>query len=1342
MAQLSDKIREYGLNRDVKQLEKLVNDTDVTDLLNLVKNKVKTFNFNYTWNYLLQGLAGANEEKRFKLALCLLNEIEQNDIPSNLSNTLINRLCMDINKFKSEHLAELCNFCKNSIQSKNTLHMSWKDLLPEVLNVLIEREHIEHNDIEYTGPEFKTTFIDTLCMTDWSPNIITSLTSMFIEMPLTKDEHLKVVNKLGMYIEKLTPLEVPAFIHQILKLCKNNSIRSIFLKLQNYFGVRIYEQNIDSDNNSDSTVLDEIESSSSQDTIEAESTVLYHIHTSASLGHECIQDYISSLKNLLKSPEYILHPFQLTLLFTIATISHYEDTIFELIRPAIVRCYQEEIKKNNSSWYKEMIPTNFKVEDVFGKVIHFSLTNRDLTLQAMVNFAFVLLRIGSGLGRDAMAERQWIIGNMILLKIIKRKRNIAPNIIQMLSNNIVTGHNVTQYIECLYILSRSFPLLMIENQSCIVEMMESLSQMPGPVANQLLDAITPLTKVSPTIRDHLIILLRKSLYSRILGTRQMAVSGFLKLLSIMKISSLAILSQSTSSTGSFTSGHSLFTQLSLNRSSQSTLSSFSNEALCLEVLSILKRCFMQQAEVKAKLYEGLYDTVCTNLELGLPVLDVMCFHLQELYVTDEEQLPPLKFDNIVAIRDVEAVLQEPLGKLIYASGLTVCKMAETEADNQTVINYQKMLDSLCKRMIQCELVHFDLDDGTDLLDILPECQKKGLILKEALNVYEALIGYKILSWCKDSENIGQEINNLFQGYSRLYQFSKNLLKPKKDARKKNQNNRATQNNTDINTQRKEQKVKNIKMPDSLWSNKTIVRALELLHENDVDWVGPGKANVIKTKREFHQHVMQATINIVQNIKHLKNIDSNVEQKHYDTLVDISVIIYNRIIKRFNEFIDFDCTTAVLALECFQYILHRITTQYKSNFRSFIKKICKQDEPGENTNHLREIVHIYQKLFEIDEDEASGDPEIKKLSNFAITTLALLSNQITYKDNHLIIQFYEWLKNLAYNNNVSHKVSIPFSNLLFEVHVKSRASLTLMFIISVYLGDVIGVITEEEHDSEKLEFINEGTVHNVFLSLCACIKGQLEDIDSIINRLKSEFYMITYPGQENIERKRDYLKNKETGVCCQLCFIVTILTNLSNISLQPGNITEAIFKNLTALFCTLTSLTKYFMMRSSKSNAAFRGARFERLVKLAGKQLAPVVYTLILYVEETQKQQAENTQGKKKSVDSSTLKSKVLRETRMIPKVVYEMEQFSKTVTQLSNKTKVDLTRYVGQGIVRDFRILKLKEVLERAETSFVSTQQTDINTTNQDVSMASASSDQEHDSEGESSPPPSKKNKK
>lgn len=111
--------------------------------------------------------------------------------------------------------------------------------------------------------------------------------------------------------------------------------------------------------------------------------------------------------------------------------------------------------------------------------------------------------------------------------------------------------------------------------------------------------------------------------------------------------------------------------------------------------------------------------------------------------------------------------------------------------------------------------------------------------------------------------------------------------------------------------------------------------------------------------------------------------------------------------------------------------------------------------------------------------------------------------------------------------------------------------------------------------------------------------------------------------------------------------------------------EGVVKSLIHLYCTLVNLAKYFTQRSTKDKPVFIRARFERVVKLLGKQLSPVVYKFILYLEESQKR--EVTSPKKKKVDSSALKNKVLKETKLIPKLVYEIEQFSKFVMRLSKK---------------------------------------------------------------------------
>lgn len=69
-------------------------------------------------------------------------------------------------------------------------------------------------------------------------------------------------------------------------------------------------------------------------------------------------------------------------------------------------------------------------------------------------------------------------------------------------------------LECVYMLSKNMALVMLENLTSTIGLMEVIVQVNVSVANDLLDAIIPLTKLSHTIRDQLILLLRKALYSR------------------------------------------------------------------------------------------------------------------------------------------------------------------------------------------------------------------------------------------------------------------------------------------------------------------------------------------------------------------------------------------------------------------------------------------------------------------------------------------------------------------------------------------------------------------------------------------------------------------------------------------------------------------------------------------------------------------------------------------------------------------------------------------------------------------------------------------------------------
>lgn len=102
---------------------------------------------------------------------------------------------------------------------------------------------------------------------------------------------------------------------------------------------------------------------------------------------------------------------------------------------------------------------------------------------------------------------------------------------------------------------------------------------------------------------------------------------------------------------------------------------------------------------------------------------------------------------------------------------------------------------------------------------------------------------------------------------------------------------------------------------------------------NVNWTTVQQANLLKVKHDIHQHIMQATVFQLQQISTHKCLERNKE--YYTQCRDIAKIIYPKCINRLEEFLEFDVTTATLAVECFDTILNIVCTHYNGELKSFL-----------------------------------------------------------------------------------------------------------------------------------------------------------------------------------------------------------------------------------------------------------------------------------------------------------------------------------------------------------------------------------------------------------------------
>ena len=114
-------------------------------------------------------------------------------------------------------------------------------------------------------------------------------------------------------------------------------------------------------------------------------------------------------------------------------------------------------------------------------------------------------------------------------------------------------------------------------------------------------------------------------------------------------------------------------------------------------------------------------------------------------------------------------------------------------------------------------------------------------------------------------------------------------------------------------------------------------------------------------------------------------------------------------------------------------------------------------------------------------------------------------------------------------------------------------------------------------------------------------------------------------------------------------------------------------------------------------------KFERLVHLSCESLTDPTYKFLNYIEDMR---SKNTNKKASHFQTA------VKESKLIPSLVYSIEKYEKLILQLSKKSKVDLHKNMKLSTLRDFKIEAAKlrseedeEELEEDETEGQGVQQ-------------------------------------
>uniref|UniRef100_A0A8C8ALB5 FA complementation group I n=1 Tax=Otus sunia TaxID=257818 RepID=A0A8C8ALB5_9STRI len=706
--------------------------------------------------------------------------VESGDLHLAKVSEIIGLLMLEARQLPGHALAELATLFVDVIKGGSLSNGKSLELFSTVLTALASsKESLAYGKGELNGEEFKKQLINTLCSSKY--------VHLCQDIPLSGEELQFVMEKILRMFSKLDLQEIPPLVYQLLLLSAKGSKKTVLEGIISFFNQldkrQKEEQRVpqSADLEVATVPLDQLR--------HVEGTVILHIVSVINLDQDLGEELIKHLKTeQQKDPGRALCPFSVALLLSVAVKHRLQEQIFDFLKTSITRSCKDLQFLQASKFLQDLFPQQYDVTAVILEVVKNSAFGWDHVTQGLVDLGFSLMEsyepkkpfggkaADTSYGLSKMpAQQACRLGASILLETFKVHEPIRSDILEQVLNRVLTkaASPVSHFIDLLSNIVVSAPLVLQTSSSKVTETFDNLSFLPIDTVQGLLRAVQPLLKVSMSVRDSLILVLQKAIFSRQLDARKAAVAGFLLLLRNFKVLGSLSTSQCSQVIGAS----------QVQADVHACYNSAANEAFCLEILGSLRRCLSQQADVRLMLYEGFYDVLRRNSQLASSIMETLLSQIKQYYLPQPDLLPPLKLEGCIMAQGDQIFLQEPLAHLLcciqhclawYNSTVHLCQGAEDDEEEEDVgfeQNFEEMLESVTRRMIKSELEDFELDKSADFSLSSGVGVKNNIYAIQVMGICEVLIEYNF-NIGNFSKNKFEDVLGLFTCYNKLSEILK------------------------------------------------------------------------------------------------------------------------------------------------------------------------------------------------------------------------------------------------------------------------------------------------------------------------------------------------------------------------------------------------------------------------------------------------------------------------------------------------------------------------------------------------------------------------------------------
>uniref|UniRef100_A0A6Q2Z3W9 FA complementation group I n=1 Tax=Esox lucius TaxID=8010 RepID=A0A6Q2Z3W9_ESOLU len=1068
---------------------------------------------------------------------------------------------------------------------------------------------------------------------------------------------------------KLDLQEIPPLVYQLLLLAAKGCKKQVLEGIISYFTEQDLRQKEEQNNGEISDL--EVQSVPEDQLRHVEGTAILHIVFAMRLDHELGREFLKSLKG----SQGDLCPFSIALLLSVARIPRYEEQVFELLKGAISKDLKNEQLRHGSKFLQDLLPQRCSLAQMILDTVKNSVFGWDHVTQGLVQLGFILMDsfgpkaapFGKTAAEGAIVtaktptQQACRLGGQVLLEGFKMHEPIRVEILEQVLNRLVTktATPVTHFIELLSDIVVSAPMILLESSSKVTETFDHLSYLPLATVQGLLKAVQPLLKVSMSMKDALILVLRKAMFSSQLDGRKSALTGFLLLLKNFRVLGSLSSSQASQTISS--------SQVQVDVHSR--YNSAANEAFCLEILSSLRRCLGQQADVRLMLYEGFHDVIRRNSQLASSIMQTLLSQLRRYYEPEQDLLPPVKLESCISAQGDQVFLQEPLSHLLsctvhcllWYQGMSQPNAGESDNDDDdeggVQAELQSLLESITRRMIKCELEDFELDKSAEFSVVSSVGVKNSIYAVLVMGVYEVLMEYNFTK-ANYSKSVFEEVLELFKRYNKMAQ----ILREKSG------------------------KGKSSKSPRSLLSIGFVSTLLTALFRDSTQSRDEA-LTVLRSSGDFLRYSVSVALQKVTQLEdtgHTDGPDGQNTDKTFRHLCDITSVLMWRYTNIPCAVEDAGkekrCSVSLLCLEGLLRIFSTCLLRYPARLVQLLSANEKHSVTEKTSFYIRQFQRaLFTQLSGVEEDFNSKEAQL------LVNILSVLSRQLEPSSQ----QFGEvitWTVKVCKETNAAFSKGLL--SLLFSLHVLYKSPVSLLLELCQDIHSQLGDIDQDVEVEQQSHFaiVNMKTAAPATVSgllVLSQVGRVLDEVDWLIAKKKGQLVPDKPSDATQAVRQEDPV---EKALTLQLGALLTALNELVQTALPPGVCTNTLLGELSRTYTTLTTLVKYYIQLCSGQQGVLP-VRLEKLVKLSGSHLTPQCYSFITYVQVLSGELAGVADDKKKKKEGEAVNSvKLLRETKAIPNLIYSIEQYEKYLITLSKKSKVNLMQYMKLSTSRDFRI--------------------------------------------------------